>query len=161
MALSLFIVLFCNSCNINLEAIRATRATNFVLARLFGQSQYVFAIRTAAVNVRLAVANAVALKSEKCGYFLCKTKKIRVLLAPFIEILRQISVKRPGDERKIDRTDDQPRYARQKEIHNYKREAYDYQKIIKRVNAVSSLHKLPYALAKWSFVFHNKPPGNA
>ena len=154
MALSLFIVLFCNSCNINLEAIRAARATNLVLARLFGQPQYVFAIRTAAVNVRFAVA----LKSEKCRDLLYPTQKIRVLLAPFIEILRQISVKRPGDERKIDRTDDQPRYARQKEIHNYKREAYDYQKIIKRVDAVAPLHKLPYALAKWSFVFHIKPP---
>ena len=158
MALSLFIVLFCNSCNINLEAIRAARATNLVLARLFGQSQYVFAIRTAAVNVRFAVAHAVALKSEKCRDLLYPTQKIRVLLAPFIEILRQISVKRPRNERKIDCIDCQLRYTREKEAHDYKNEAYDYQKIIKRVNAVASLHKLPYALAEWSSVFHIKPP---
>ena len=85
----------------------------------FGQTDLRLAMRTFAVNVRFAVAHAVALKSEKCRDLLYQTQKIRVLLAPFIEILRQISVKRPGDERKIDRTDDQPRYARQKEIQNY------------------------------------------
>ncbi len=111
--------------------------------------------------MRLAVAHTIALKSEKRRDLFCKAQKIRVLLSSFIEILRQISEKSPRNERKIDGTDDQLRYAREKEIHDYENEAYDYLEIIKRVNAVASLHKLPYALAKWSFVFHNKPPGNA
>lgn len=158
MALSLFIFLG-KSCDKNTESVRAAGTTNVVFARLLGESEYVLAFRTAAVNVCLTIANAVALKSEKCGYFLCKTKKICVFLAPFIEIFREISVKSPRNECQIDRIDSQLRYTREKEAHDYKNEAYDYKKIIKRVNAVAPLHKLPYALAEWSFVFHIKPPG--
>ena len=33
-----------------------------------------------------------------------------------------------------------------------------YLAVIKRVDAVASLHKSPDTLAEWSFVFHSKPP---
>ena len=140
---------------------RAARATNVVLSRLLRESEHVLAFRTSAVNVRLTIANTVALKSEKSGDFLGKTNKIRVFLAPFIEIFGEISIKSPRNESEIDRADDQLRNAREEEIHDYKNEAQYYKEIIKRVDAVASLHKPPHALAEWSFVFHIKPPGNA
>ena len=157
----LLIFLFCKSRNINAESVRTAWAADVMLSRFFRQTQNVLAFRTTAVNVRFSVAHTVALKAEKCGKLFHQTKKICIFFTSFIEIFRQISEKCPRNDREIDDAYDQLRYTREKEIHDYKNEAYDYQKIIKRVNTVSALHKLPYALAKWSFVFHIKPPGNA
>ena len=157
----LLIFLFCKSGNINAESVRTAGAANVMLTRLFGQTQNVLAFRTAAVNVSFSVAYAVALEAEKCGNFFNKTKKVCVFFTSFIEIFRQISEKCPRNDREIDDAYDQLRYTREKEIHDYKKEADDDQKIIKSVNTVSALHKLPNTLAEWSFVFHIKPPGNA
>ena len=161
MALFLLIALLGKSRNINAESVRTAGTADGVLSRLFGQAQNVLAFRTAAVNVSFSVAYTVTLQAEKCGKFFYKTKKICVFFTSFVEIFRQISEKCPGNDSEIDDADDQLRYTREKEIHDYKNEANDYLKIVKRVNAVASLHKLPYSLAKWSFVFHIKPPGNA
>ena len=87
----LLIFLFCKSRNINAESVRTAGAANVMLTRLFGQTQNVLAFWTAAVNVRFSVAHTVALKAEKCCEFICKPKKIRVFLAPFIKVLRKIS----------------------------------------------------------------------
>jgi hypothetical protein len=132
-----------------------------MLTRLFGQTQNVLAFWTAAVNVSSSVAYTVTLEAEKCGKLFNQTKKICVFFTSFVEIFRQISEKCPGNDREIDDAYDQLRYTREKEIHDYKKEADDDQKIIKSINTVSALHKLPNTLAEWSLVFHIKPPGNA
>jgi hypothetical protein len=159
LALILFILLFRESRDVNAEAMRAAGTADVVLSCLFGQTQNVFAFRTAAVNVRLAITHTVALKSEKRCDLLPKTEKIVVFFSSFIKILRHISVKRPRYKREIQNADGQLRYAREEEIDDYENEADNDQKIIKSVNTVSALHKLPKTLAEWSFVFHIKPPG--
>ena len=87
----LLIFLFCKSGNINAESVRTAWAADVMLSRFFRQTQNVLAFRTTAVNVCFSVAHTVALKAEKCCEFICKSKKIRVFLAPFIKVFRKIS----------------------------------------------------------------------
>ena len=82
----LFILLFCNTGDINAESVRTAGTANVVLAELLRQPQHILAFGTAAVNVRFSVAYAVALKTEKSCDLLYETQKISVFLPSFIRV---------------------------------------------------------------------------
>ena len=118
-----------------------------MLARLFGQSENVLAILATAVHVRFSVAYAVALEAEKAGEAFYKSQKVRIFLASFVKILREISEKSPRDQCDISDVDDQLRDTLQKQRDNDKKQTNDQKKIIERVNSVAPLHEAPDPLA--------------
>lgn len=105
-----------------------------------------------------SVAYAVTLKAKEPREFFNKAQKIRILLAPLVKILGHVSEKCPNNHREIQYADDEACNALQEEIDDDKNEAKNDLKVVKRVNAVAPLHKLPHTLAEWSSVFHNIPP---
>lgn len=125
-----------------------------MLTRLFGKSENIFAILATAVNVRFSVAYTVALEAEESREIFRETQKICIFLAPFIKVFGHISEKYPRNQRNINRIEYQLWNALQEKTDNDEKKANDNQKIVKCINAVAPLHKLPYPLAEWSFVFH-------
>ena len=126
-----------------------------MLARLLRQTDHALASLTAAVNVSFSVADTVALEAEKCLNALDRTQKVCVFLTPFVKILGKIAIYGTAEYDAIKQTRDQLGYTLQKEADDENDNAYEDLAVVKRIDAVASLHKLPYPLAKRCSLFHS------